>query len=69
MAEKTSMEKYLFAKSALPSPNVLATTAVPPVPIMKPKAPKIIKIGIIKLMAAKGILPTKLETNKPSTTL
>ena len=34
----TSMEKYSFACSFLPSPNVFATIALPPVPIMKPRA-------------------------------
>lgn len=51
-----------------PSPSVFATSALPPVPTMKPMPPSIIMNGIIRFIAANGILPTKLETNRPSTT-
>lgn len=64
----TSMEKVRWASSCLPSPSSLDTRAVPPVPIMKPMPPRIITKGMTKFTAAKGVLPTKLETNRPSTT-
>ncbi len=63
-----SMENSALALSRLPSPSVLATSALPPVPIMKPSAPKAIRNGMIRLIAAKGVLPTKLDTKRPSTT-
>ena len=62
------MEKYRLAFSRSPSPMVFATSALPPVPIIKPNPPRIIMNGITRLMAAKGTLPTKLDTNSPSTT-
>lgn len=64
----TIMEKVCCASSSLPSPSSLETRAVPPVPIMKPMPPRIMTKGMTRLMAAKGVLPTKLETNRPSTT-
>ena len=42
--------------------------ALPPVPNIKPAHPKIISMGMIKLTAAKGVLPAKLDTKNPSTT-
>ena len=64
----TSMEKVRWASSFLPSPSSLDTSAVPPVPIIKPMPPRIITKGITRFTAAKGVLPTKLDTNRPSTT-
>ena len=64
----TRKVKYEHAFSFSPSPNVRETMALPPAPSMKPTAPIIIKKGIIRLMAAKGVFPAKLETNSPSTT-
>ena len=63
------MEKYLSASSLLPSPNVLATKALPPVPSIKPMAPMIIAIGKAIFTAESAISPTRLDTNSPSTTL
>ena len=68
VVKQISIVKYSFALSFLPSPNVLATIALPPVPIINPTVTMPIKKGIIKLIAAKCVFPTKLETNKPSTT-
>ncbi len=65
----TSREKYWLASSGFPSPIVLATIALPPVPTMKPRVPRIIMTGYTRFRAAKGVLPTKLDTNRPSTTL
>ena len=64
----TNRENSLFAFSESPSPIVLAISALPPVPNMNPMEPRIIRNGIIKLTAAKGVFPTKFETKKPSTT-
>lgn len=41
----------------LPSPSVLETIALPPVPIISPTVPIIIITGIIRLTAANGVLP------------
>ena len=60
--------KYSLARSLSPRPMVFATMAVPPVPSMKPKPPRIIIRGKIMLIAAKGVLPTKFDTKRPSTT-
>lgn len=38
MTAKTNIEKKRFAMSGRPSPSVRATTALPPVPSMKPTA-------------------------------
>ncbi len=65
----TSMEKYSFARSFLPSPSVFATMALPPVPIIKPSALKPIRKGMMRLIAANAVFPTKFDTNNPSTTL
>lgn len=65
----TSIEKYRFASSRLPSPSAIDTTALPPVPIRKPTVPIPMSSGIIRLIAANEVLPAKLETKKPSTTL
>ena len=48
---------------------VIAMSALPPVPNMKPNAPRIISTGMMKLTAAKAVLLVKLETKKPSTLL
>ena len=65
----TSMEKISFASTGLPSPSVLAMSALPPVPIIKPKAASAMMTGKMRFSAAKGFLPTKFETKKPSTML
>ena len=65
----TTMEKIRLALSGRPSPRVLAISAPPPVPIIKPMEPMTMRKGMMRLTAAKGVLPTKLETKKPSTTL
>ena len=41
--------------------------AVPPVPNMKPTVATIIRKGMIRLTALKGMSPAKLDTKKPST--
>ena len=48
---------------------VLDTSALPPVPNMKPTELRSISTGMVKLTAANGTLPTKLDTKNPSTTL
>ena len=53
----TIIEKVRFASSGLPSPSCLATSAVPPVPIMKPMPPNIIMNGMTRLIAAKAVFP------------
>ena len=64
----TSMEKIRFAFSLSPVPMVMAIRALPPVPNINPTAPRIIRKGMIKFTAAKGVFPTKFDTKKPSTT-
>lgn len=53
-------EKVSFALPFLPSPSCLAISALPPVPNMKPTMPRIISTGMMKLTAAKAVLPVKL---------
>lgn len=62
------MENSFSARSPSPSPSVLATSAVPPVPTMKPIPPSTITNGMIRFTAANAVFPTKLETKNPSTT-
>ena len=50
-----------------PSPSVMPTMAEPPVPSMKPMVPISIGSGMMRLTAAKAVLPTKFETHRPST--
>ena len=69
MIPPIAVEKYSLAFSIFPSPSVFATMALPPVPIMKPRALMPIRKGMIRLTAAKALFPTKLETKSPSTTL
>ena len=69
MVAYTSMEKYSLALSFFPSPNVFATMALPPVPIMNPKDASPITIGSIRLIEARAVLPAKLDTKNPSTML
>ena len=64
----TSIVKYCDALFLSPSPSVLATSALPPAPIIKPKPPRIIMNGITRLIAANDTFPAKLDTKKPSTT-
>jgi hypothetical protein len=61
-------ENIFRAFSSCPSPKVLAISALHPVPNINPNVPTTIRKSIIKLTAAKGILPTKLDMKKPSTT-
>ena len=65
----TIREKYSFASSFFPSPRVMDTTALPPVPAMNPMVPTPISTGITRFSAAKGVFPTKLDTKNPSTIL
>lgn len=65
----TINEKYSFAFLFFFSPSVFATIALPPVPIIKPRALNPIINGSMRFMAASAVLPTKLDTNNPSTTL
>ena len=53
--------------SSSPSPRVMPTMALPPVPSIKPTVPMSMGSGMIRLTAAKAVLPTKLETHRPST--
>ena len=48
---------------------VLDTSAEPPVPTISPSAPISITAGQMMFSAAKADVPTKFETNRPSTTL
>ena len=43
----------------LPSPRVFAIRAPPPVPNIKPAQPRIIRSGMMKFTAAKGVLDRK----------
>ena len=63
------MEKYRLARSGLPSPMVRATTALPPEPSIKPAADRIMDTGKMIFTADRAFCPTRLETNRPSTTL
>ena len=54
----TRREKYSFAFSGSPSPSVLATRALPPVPIMKPRADTPMIRGMIRFTEAKAVFPT-----------
>ena len=63
------MEKYRFASSGLSSPSVLATMALPPVPSIKPKEPKIMLTGNMMFTADSARSPMRFATNSPSTTL
>ena len=48
---------------------VLATSAAPPVPNMKPTEPRAMANGYTRFTAASASLPAKFDTNRPSTTL
>ena len=65
----TIMEKVRQARSLSPWPRIMATRALPPVPNMRPIAPVIIMAGQIRLRAAKGVVPVKFDTNRPSAIL
>ena len=65
---QTFIEKISRACFSFFSPSVIATSAAPPVPNIKPTQPRIISTGMMKLTAAKGVLPAKLDTKKPSKT-
>ena len=66
-AKMTSSEKWRRARARLPSPKVLATSALPPVPTIMPTEAKIITAGKIRFTAARAVLPAKLDTKNPST--
>ena len=68
-ATRIIMEKYRLASSGLPSPIVRATMALPPEPSIKPKADRIIATGKMMFTADNASSPTRLDTNRPSTTL
>ena len=63
-----SIEKYSLARSFFPWPSVMDTSALPPVPIIKPTDPNIMSTGIMRLTAANESLPTQFDTKIPSTT-
>ena len=67
--KRISMLKILLARRSSPCPIVIDTKAEPPVPIINPNAPMIMTAGQMTFSAAKAVVPTKLETNNPSTTL
>ena len=54
--------KSCFALSSSPSPIVLATSALPPVPSIKPRDPIIMITGYIIFTAARAVLPIKFDT-------
>ena len=54
----TISEKNSLASSFFPSPSVMETTALPPVPAMNPRVPTPISTGITRFSAAKGVFPT-----------
>ena len=56
-AKMTSNEKWRRARDRSPSPKVLATSALPPVPIIMPTEASIIPAGKIKFTAASAVLP------------
>ena len=64
----TPLSNARLALAGSPAPRILDTRAVPPVPSMKPMPPRIITKGITRFTEAKAVLPTKLDTNRPSTT-
>ena len=68
IAVYTCNEKIRLAFSLSPSPKVLATSALPPVPKINPMVERIIRNGIMRLTAANGVFPAKLDTKYPSTT-
>ena len=61
--------KMASALKRLPSPIVFDTSADPPVPTISPSAPISIMAGQMIFSPANADVPTKLETNNPSTTL
>ncbi len=63
-AKMMSSEKWRRARALSPSPRVLATSALPPVPIIMPKEASIITGGRMRFTAARAVLP---DTKKPST--
>ena len=65
----TNSENTRCARSFCPSPSILATSALPPVPSIYPTTPSTIRNGKIRFTAAKAVLPTKFDTNIPSTML
>ena len=62
--------RELFKLGADPNmtPRHFATSALPPVPIMNPTPPSIIRNGITRFTEANAVLPTKFDTKYPSTT-
>ena len=51
------MVKMRLALSVWPQPISLATSALPPVPSMKPVPPSTMMNGMMKFSAANGVLP------------
>ena len=56
-AKPTSSEKWRRARGRSPSPKVLATSALPPVPIIMPTEASIMTAGKIRFTAASAVLP------------
>ena len=56
-AKMMSNEKWRRARGRSPSPKVLATRALPPVPIIMPTEAKIMTAGKIRFTAASAVLP------------
>ncbi len=52
-----SSEKWRRARGRSPSPKVLATRALPPVPIIMPTEARIMTAGKIRFTAASAVLP------------
>ena len=52
-------------KTAFAAVNLIMP--LPPVPSIKPTVPSSCGSGMMRLTAAKAVLPTKLETHSPST--
>ena len=67
--KRTSMVNTRLALPTYPSPLILATSAAPPLPTIKPNAASSMMAGHIRLMAARPVLPVKRDTKKPSTML
>ena len=63
-----TMENSRSACFLSPSPSVMPTRALPPVPNSKPTQPRIIRYGMMKFTAVNAALPAKFETKKPSVT-
>ena len=58
MTKPIIIVKMRLALSLWPQPISLATSALPPVPIMKPMPPSTMMNGMMKFSAANDVLPT-----------